>query len=182
MNGKQLSEFVSEFRNKYIGKPIDIQEIKKLLNNNYQAQINDIIENKNIVSIDIEPVNMQDHEMNICINRLNVITRKDIIAYLVVEQETTSVMINSVKQRYYFDKENELFVSSVKMDEKIVLNNVCYETMINYNGKFFYQDRYSIKEEAISFNDAIFAQIINDKTIEEIKEIYDSQEEVEETI
>ena len=106
MNGKQLSEFVSEFRDKYIGKQMDIQEIKKLLNDNYQTKINDIIEDKNIVSIDIEPVNIQDHEMNICINRLNVITRKDIITYLVAEQETTSVMINSVKQKYYFDKEN----------------------------------------------------------------------------
>ncbi len=182
MNGKQLSEFVSEFRDKYIGKQIEIQEIKKLLNDNYQAKINDSVENKNIVSIDIKPVKMQDHEKNICINRLNIITRKGIIAYLVVEQEFTSVMVNSVRQRYYFDKENELFVSSVKMDENMILYNLCYETMIKYNGEFFFQDRYSKKEEAISFNDAIFAQIINDKTIEEIKEIYDSQEEVEETI
>ena len=68
------------------------------------------------------------------------------------------------------------------MDENMILYNLCYETMIKYNGEFFFQDRYSKKEEAISFNDAIFAQIINDKTIEEIKEIYDSQEEVEETI
>lgn len=182
MNGKQLSEFVNEFRNKYIGKQMNIQEIKKLLNDNYQTKINDIIEDKNIVSIDIEPVNMQDHEMNICISRLNVITRKDIITYLVVEQKTTSVMINSVKQKYYFDKENELFVSSVKMDEKIALFNACYETMISYNGKFFYQNRHSIQEIAVTFNDDIFKQIVNDKTIEEIKEMYDSQEEIEETI
>lgn len=94
MNGKQLSEFVSEFRNKYVGKQIEIQEIKKLLNDNYQAKINDSVENKNIVSIDIKPVKMQDHEKNICINRLNIITRKGIIAYLVVEQEFTSVMVN----------------------------------------------------------------------------------------
>ena len=94
MNGKQLSEFVSEFRNKYVGKQIEIQEIKKLLNDNYQAKINDSVENKNIVSIAIKPVKMQDHEKNICINRLNIITRKGIIAYLVVEQEFTSVMVN----------------------------------------------------------------------------------------
>ena len=103
MNGKQLSEFISEFRNKYIGKQIDIEEIKELLNNNYQTKINEIIENKNMITIDIEPINIQDHEMNISISRLNVITRKDIITYLVVEQKTTSIMINSVKQKYYFD-------------------------------------------------------------------------------
>ncbi len=182
MNGKQLSEFVSEFRNKYIGKQMNIQEIKKLLNDNYKTKINNIIEDKNMVSINIEPVKMHNHEMNICVNRLNVITRKGIIDYLVVEQETTSAMINSVRQRYYFDKENELFVSSVKMDEKMVFNNVCYETMISYNGKFFYQNRYSMQEAAVTFNDDIFNQIVNDKTIEEIKEMYDSQEEMEETI
>lgn len=181
MNGKQLSEFVSEFRDKYIGKQMDIQEIKKLLNDNYQTKINDIIEDKNIVSIDIEPVNIQDHEMNICINRLNVITRKDIITYLVAEQETTSVMINSVKQKYYFDKENELFVSSVKMDEKIALFNACYETMIKYNGEFFYQDRCATEEETIEFNDKIFDEIVNSgKTIQEIKKIYSESEECEE--
>ena len=181
MNGKQLSEFISEFRNKYIGKQIDLEEIKELLNNNYQTKINEIIENKNMITIDIEPINIQDHEMNISISRLNVITRKDIITYLVVEQKTTSIMINSVKQKYYFDKENELFVSSVKMDEKIVLYNACYETMIKYNGEFFYQDRYATEDETIKFNDKIFDEIVNsDKTIQEIKEIYSESEEYEE--
>ena len=182
MNNKQLSEFTNEFRNKNLGKEINIQEIKKILNENYQTKINDIVENENIVSIDIEPINMIDHEMNICINKLDVIMRKGIIAYLVIEQETYSVMINSVKQKYYFDKENELFVSSVKMNEKMIWNNLCYETMISYNGKFFYQNRYSMQEAAVTFNDDIFNQIVNDKTIEEIKEMYDSQEEMEETI
>lgn len=183
MNSKQLSEFTVEFRNNYIGKQMDVQEIKKLLNDNYQTKIKDIMEKENTVSIDIEPVNMQDHEMNICINKLDLVVREGIIGYLVVEQETTSVMINSVKQKYYFDKENELFVSSVKMDEKMAWDNLCYETMISYNGKFFYQDRYSMKEAAINFNDDIFNQIVSGKTIEEIKGIYDeSQEEIEETL
>ena len=136
MNNKQLSEFTNEFRNKYIGKEINMQEIKKILNDNYKTKINDIIENENIVSIDIEPINMIDNKMNICIKKLEVIIKKGIIVYLVVEQETTSIMSNSIKQKYYFDKENELFVSSVKMNEKMIWNNLCYETMISYNGKF----------------------------------------------
>lgn len=176
MNNKQLSEFTNEFRNKNLGKEINIQEIKKILNENYQTKINDIVENENIVSIDIEPINMIDHEMNICINKLDVIMRKGIIAYLVIEQETYSVMINSVKQKYYFDKENELFVSSVKMNEKMIWNNLCYETMISYNGKFFYQDRYTKEEAAVDFNNNIFDEITNGKTIQQIKELYSNKE------
>lgn len=182
MNSKQLSDFTVEFRNNYIGKQFEIQQIKTMLNDTYQAKVKDIMENENVVSINIDTVNMMDHEMNICISKLDIIVREGIIAYLIVEQETNSIMINSVKQRYYFDKENELFVSSIKMDEKMAWNNLCYETMMKYNEKFFYQDRYSMKEAAINFNNDIFDEIRNGKTIEEIKEIYSSEEEMEETL
>ncbi len=179
MNNKQLSEFISEFRNMYIGKEISMQEIKKILNDDYHTKINEIIENENIVNVDIEPINMMDHEMNICINKLDIIRKEGIIVYLVIEQETTSIMITSVKQKYYFDKENELFVSSVKMNEGMILNNLCYETMISYNGKFFYQERESMEEAAINLNNNIFNEIKNGRTIEEIKELYSNYEENE---
>ena len=179
MNNKQLSEFISEFRNMYIGKEISMQEIKKILNDDYHTKINEIIENENIVNVDIEPINMMDHEMNICINKLDIIRKEGIIVYLVIEQETTSIMITSVKQKYYFDKENELFVSSVKMNEGMILNNLCYETMISYNGQFFYQERESMEEAAINLNNNIFNEIKNGRTIEEIKELYSNYEENE---
>ena len=67
------------------------------------------------------------------------------------------------------------------MDEKIALFNACYETMIKYNGEFFYQDRCATEEETIEFNDKIFDEIVNSgKTIQEIKKIYSESEECEE--
>jgi len=78
----------------------------------------------------------------------------------------------------YIDKENVLFVSSVKMDENLAYNNLCYETIMSYNGNFFYQHKNSIKEATIDFYNNIFNEILNGKSIEEIKVLYANKEEM----
>ncbi len=49
---------------------------------------------------------------------------------------------------------------------------------MSYNGNFFYQHKNSIKEATIDFYNNIFNEILNSKSIEEIKVLYANKEEM----
>lgn len=83
------------------------------------------------------------------------------------------MIIESMMQRYFFDKENELFVSSVTIDDFKEPKTYTYETMMKYNDKYFFQERYKNQEKALEMNNKIFNEIVKEKSIKDIKKEYE---------
>ena len=119
-------------------------------------------------------------EMDIEIKKFEVILRDNTIKYFVLEQSFSAVVYDGIIQRHYFDKENDLLVSSVYLGDVQMLFNMNYETMMKYNNTFIYQDRYKVSEEAHEFNNKIHDEIIKGKTIEDIKKTYKNMDLEEE--
>ena len=180
-NNEKVVKLVNSFRDKLIGQEFDINTIKSEIP--ADIVINNISENGNLVSFEIDKITITDMEKQNNIKRFEVVLQDNTIKYFVLEQSFSTIMFESLIQRYYFDKENELFVSSVYLGDVPMIFNMNYETMMKYNNSFIYQDRYTEAEEAYEFNNKIHDEIINGKTIEDIKETYNNmdQEEEEET-
>lgn len=169
-NNEKLYKIVDLFRNKLIGQQVDIKTIKKELSK--ITMINNIDVKDNYIDIKIEDLIIGDKITNSIFNQFELALKDNIIVYLILEQSYSTYSIQAQKQRYYFDKENELFVSSVKMEGIPMLFDLNCETMIKYNNNFIYQCRHENVEAAVELNNKIFDEIINGKTIEEIKNEY----------
>ena len=172
-NLKKIVEYIKE---KVIGKKRTIEELKNELLEKFDLEKKDIIEEtKKYIFIKLNIILQENKEGKVTFKNLYIVFQNDIVKCIILEQEYNAIVSNSVKQRYYYDKENELFVSTVKI-ETSMLFSLNYETMIKYNGKFIYQDRYKKREEGEEFNNKIFNQIVNEETsIADIAEEYNSE-------
>lgn len=177
-NNEKVVKLVNSFRDKLIGQDFDIDTIKSEIPE--CIVINNISENGDLVSFEIDNITIMEMEIERNINKFEVILKDNLTKYLVLEHSYSSFMFESQIQRHYFDKDNELLVSSVYLGDVPMLFNMNYETMMKYNNKFFYQDRYTKSEEAINFNNKIHDEILNGKTLEEIKETYNNMDQEEE--
>lgn len=169
-SNNKLYKAIDILRNSLIGQEFDTNKLKKEVSK--AVEIKNIGQKENFVNIKIEDLFIGDKVTSIIINQFGLILKNNVIMYLVVEQNYSTYSIQAQKQRYYFDKENELFVSSVKMEGIPMLFNLNCETMIKYNNKFIYQNRHENVEEAVELNNNIFNEIMNGKTLEEIKNKY----------
>ena len=175
---QKLVELVNLFRSKLIGKDFNIDEIKGEIARDFV--INNISEDDDVVSFEIDKYLIPNMEMDIEIKKFEVILRDNTIKYFVLEQSFSAVVYDGIIQRHYFDKENDLLVSSVYLGDVQMLFNMNYETMMKYNNTFIYQDRYKVSEEAHEFNNKIHDEIIKGKTIEDIKKTYKNMDLEEE--
>lgn len=177
-NNEKIIKLVNVFREKLIGQSFNVDVIKSEIPN--EIVINDVCENGNLVIFETDYITMMEMEVQRSVNKFGIILQDNIIKYFILEQESLGPVLTSQKQRYYFDKENELFVSSVKLENVQMLFDMNYETMMKFNNRFFYQDRYKESDEAINFNNKILDEIINGKSLEEIKEFYNNMDQEEE--
>ena len=177
-NNEKVVKLVNSFRDKIIGKEFDIDTIKSEIPED--IVIKNISEDGNLVSFEIDKITIIDMERQNNIKKFEIILKDNTIKYFVLEQSFSSFMYESLIQRYYFDTQNELFVSSVYLGDVPMLFDMNYETMIKFNNKFIYQDRYTEEEEAYAFNNKIHDEIINGRTLEDIKKTYNNMEQEEE--
>jgi len=169
---EKLVKLVNIFKEKYIGTELNVEMIKNEIST--FMTIEEVREYPNFVIFEIHDLIFGDNNIKTDIREFRILVENKKIKYLVLEQSTYSNMVNSIKQRYYYDKENFLFVSSIKMEEVLMLMNLCIETTIKYNQETVYIDRHEDKQEAIDFNDKILSEVVGGKTIEEIKELYNN--------
>lgn len=175
MEMERLKRIVDYIRMEVIDQKRTLGELKNELEKKFGIESNDIEEVKNCILLKPNIIIQENKEVRAIFTNLYIVIQNDIVRCIVLEQEYNAIVSNSVEQRYYYDKENELFVSTVKFETPMILS-LDFETMIKYNGKFIYQDRYKTKEEAKEFNDKIFNQIVNgEKNIIEIAEEYNDE-------
>lgn len=175
MKIENLKKMVDYIKEETIGQKRTINELKNELLEKFDLEKKDIEETKRYIFIKLDIILQENKEGKVTFKNLYIVFQNDIVKCIILEQEHNAIVSNSVKQRYYYDKENELFVSTVKI-ETPMLFSLNYETMIKYNGKFIYQDRYKKREEGEEFNNKIFNQIVNEETsITDIAEEYNSE-------
>ena len=170
---EQLNIIVETIRNEFLGKEINIKKLEEEIFAKSNIKIQSINNDNNYIKIIIDDIVMKNKEHEVIINTIYLIIRKNIVTYLVIEQKYESMIIESVMQRYFFDKENELFVSSVTIDDFKEPKTYTYETMMKYNDKYFFQERYKNQEKALEMKNKIFNEIVKEKSIEDIKKEYE---------
>lgn len=175
MKIEKLKMIVDYIRVEAIGQKRTLEELKKELEENFGMKSNDIEKAQNSILLKPNIIIQENKEGRVIFTNLYIVIQNDVVKCLVLEQEHNAIVSNSIKQRYYYDRENELFVSTVEFETPMILS-LNFETMIKYNGKFIYQDRYKTKEEAKEFNEMIFNQIVKgEKNIIDVAEEYNDE-------
>lgn len=176
MEMENLKRIVNYIREEVIDQKRTLEELKNELEEKFGIKSSDIEKVENYILLKTNIITQENKEVRVSFTNFYIVIQNDIVKCMVLEQEYKGIVSDSVKQKYYYDKENELFVSTVEFKTPMLFS-MNFETMIKYNGEFIYQDRYTTKEEAEEFNDKIFNQIVKgEKTIIEIVEECNEEE------
>lgn len=111
MEIENLKRVVNYIREEVIDQKRTLEELKNELQEKFGIESDDIRKVENYILLKPNIIIQENKEGRVRFTNFYIVIQNDIVKNIILEQEHNNMILTSLKQRYYYDKEHELLIN-----------------------------------------------------------------------